>query len=108
MRSICPHSATLSYSPLDHPPAAAAADDDDDDDDDETMRLLTKFGKATRRLHQRTPGLRTLPLPSLVIIASVAFGNAVIWAIAGVVLVNTNTFFLSLQCAVGETGEWRV
>lgn len=75
--------------------AAAAADDyydDDDDDDDETMhRHLTKFGETTGRWHQRTPGLRALPLSSLVVIASVAFGNLLVWVIAGVVLVNINT-----------------
>lgn len=76
--------------------AAAAADDydddDDDDEDEETMhRHLTKFGETTGRWHQRTPGLRALPLASLVVIASVAFGNLLVWVIAGVVLVNINT-----------------
>lgn len=74
------------------PAAAAAAAAADDDDDEETMHpRLTKFGETTRRCHQRTPGLRTLPLSALVVIVSVAFGNVLTWVIAGVVLVNTNT-----------------
>lgn len=73
---------------------AAGADDDDDDDNDETMhRHITKFGENTKQWHQRTPGLRVLPLASLVIIIIVAFGNVVVWVTAGVVLVNTNTPF---------------
>lgn len=72
-------------------PAAAAAADDDDDEEETMHRHLTKFGETTRRCHQRTPGLRVLPLPALVVIASVAFGNVLTWVIAGVVLVNTNT-----------------
>lgn len=76
------------------PRTVPAADENDDDDDDETMhRHITKLGEKSRRWHQRTPGLRVLPLASLVIIVTVAFGNVVVWVIAGVVLVNTNTLF---------------
>lgn len=95
-------------------PAAAA-------DDDETMhRHIAKFGENTKRWHQRTPGLKILPLASLTIIATVAVGNVVVWVIAGVILVNTNTplflsfFFLflrgggsSLEYQRGKK-EWRV
>lgn len=72
-------------------------DHDDDDDNDETMhRHITEFRENTRRWHERTPGLRVLPLASLVIIITVAFGNVLMWTIAGVVLVNTITshFFI--------------
>lgn len=88
------------------------ADNDADDNDDETMhRHITKFGENTRRWHQRAPGLRVLPLPSLVIIVSVAFGNVLVWVIAGVILVNTLFFVFwgerSLEYRRGNK-EWCV
>ena len=38
--------------------------------------------------HSRTPGLRLLPLPAVVIILGVAIANAVAWAAVGIVLVR--------------------
>ena len=67
------------------------------DDDDETMhRHITKLGENSKRWHQRTPGLRVLPLASLIIILIVAVGNVLVWIIAGVVLVNTSTLIFQI------------
>lgn len=74
----------------------------DTNDDDETMhRHITKLGESSKRWHQRTPGLRVLPLASLVMIVTVAFGNVVVWVIAGVVLVNTNPLFFGFLLGDG-------
>ena len=45
--------------------------------------------------HSRTPGLRLLPLPAVIIILAVVIANAVAWAAVGIVLVRKDTSYTS-------------
>ncbi|KAF2150677.1 high-affinity nickel transport protein-like protein [Myriangium duriaei CBS 260.36] len=58
------------------------------EDDDLTSKptLVKKLLAKSRPYHARIPFLRALPLPAVAIVLFVALVNAVIWAVAGVVL----------------------
>lgn len=98
IQNICSFLVNVQHLRLSSLPRTTPAADKNDDDDETMHRHITKLGESSKRWHQRTPGLRVLPLASLIMIVTVAFGNVVMWVIAGVVLVNTNPLFFLVFC----------
>ncbi|KAJ9633416.1 hypothetical protein H2204_006966 [Knufia peltigerae] len=57
-------------------------------------RSIHRVHKRLSRAHSRTPYLRSLPLPAILIIALLVLVNLVVWAICGLILTN-HTHLLS-------------
>lgn len=101
IQNICSFLINAQHLRLSSLPRTTPAADKNDDDDETMHRHITKLGESSKRWHQRTPGLRVLPLASLIMIITVAFGNVVMWVIAGVVLVSTNPRFFGFLLGDG-------